>query len=140
MSEKRQFVRHPSSIPIEVRLLTGDRESVCVSDVSLSGLAFTFHWPIAIGVMVEVQVPRLTEHIGIAGRVVRCSGKGMEWMIGIVFEDRREVFRMRMVQQICHIEDYRKKVMEIEGRSISSDAAAAEWIAMSAASFPHCGL
>jgi len=140
MLEKRQFVRHPSSIPIEVRLLAGNRESVCVTDISSGGLAFAFHWPIAIGVKVEVRVPRLAEHIGITGRVIRCSGKGTEWLIGIVFEDIGEVFRMRMVQQICQIEDYRSRVRDIDGRDISSEEAATEWIARYAAHFPRLGL
>jgi len=140
MSEKRQFVRHPSSIPIEVRLLSGGCESTEVSDISLGGLSFVFHWSIACGVEVAVRVPGLAEHIDLSGRVVRFEQDGENWLIGIVFEGRDAVFRMRMVQQICHIEDYRRRVMEIDGREISGEAVAEEWVALYAANFPRLGL
>jgi len=140
MSEKRQFVRHPSSIPVEVRLLAGASESVCISDISMGGLAFAFHWPIAKGVRVQVSVPSVAEHICFSGRVVRCEGKGGNWLIGMAFEHEQDVFLMRMVQQICHIEEYRTSVLEKEGRSLSSNEAAAEWIDCHAAHFPRCGM
>jgi len=140
MSEKRQFVRHPSSIPIEVRLLSGGCESTEVSDISLGGLSFAFHWSIACGVEVAVRIPGLAEHIDLSGKVVRCEPNGEGWLIGISFEDKREVFRMRMVQQMCYIEDYRRRVMEADGREISSELAAVEWIALYAPDFPGLGL
>lgn len=140
MPEKRQFVRHPSSIPIEIRLIEGSRQSVCISDVSMGGLAFAFHWRLAIGVMLEVRVPGLADQIVFSGRVVRCGRMGREWMVGISFEDKQDAFRMRMVQQICHIEEYRKRVLAQEGREISSEVAGAEWIACYAAHFPQIGL
>lgn len=80
MPEKRQFVRHPSSIPIEVRLVEGARKSASISDVSLGGLSFAFHWPVALGVKLEVRVPRLAEHITLSGRVMRCEPAGREWI------------------------------------------------------------
>ncbi|MDX8392206.1 MAG: PilZ domain-containing protein [Mariprofundaceae bacterium] len=139
-AEKREFVRHPSSIPIDVRLLDGERGEVHMSDISLGGLAFAYHWPIALGVQVAVCVPSLASHIELSGRVVRCCGKISQWMVGVVFEEKEDVFRMRMVQQICHVEAYRQEVMTLENRSISSNEAADEWIATNAAHFPRCGL
>jgi len=140
MSEKRQFLRHPSSIPIEVRLLSGGCGSSEVSDISLGGLSFAFHWPVASGVELAVRVLGLAEHIELSGKVVRCERDGRDWLIGIVFDGRDEVFHMRMLQQICHIEDYRRRVMEIDGREISSEVAAEEWVALYAADFLSLGL
>ncbi len=139
-SEKREFVRHPSSIPIEVRLLNRTDRDVHIRDISMGGLAFPYHWPIASGVPVAICVPSLVGHIDLKGRVVRCQIKPPEWIIGIAFENNEDVFRMRIVEQICHIEAYRQQVLELEGRSISSDEAAAEWIPAHAAHFPRCRL
>jgi len=139
MPEKRQFVRHPSSIPIEVRLLAGGRAPACASDIGLGGLAFEYHWPISLGVELGFIVPRLAAHIELCGRVVRCERKGEVWVIGIAFEGRGEVFRMRMVQQICLIEEYRRRECAV-GRDISSDKAAAEWVARHANRFPLLGV
>ena len=35
--------------------------------------------------------------------------------IGIEFEKSRDVFRLRMIEQICHIEHYRKEILLQEG-------------------------
>jgi len=34
----------------------------------------------------------------------------------------------RMVEQICHIEDYRNRVREIEGRTLDGEQVALQWI------------
>jgi len=73
---------------------------VHIRDISMGGLAFPYHWPIASGVPVAICVPNL----------------------------------------VGHIEAYRQQVLELEGRSISSDEAAAEWISVHAAHFPRCRL
>ena len=41
-----------------------------------------------------------------------------------------------MVEQICHIEHYRRTVHESQGRSLSSHEAAPEWIERYAEAFP----
>ena len=41
-----------------------------------------------------------------------------------------------MVEQLCHIEHYRNEVNRKEGRDISSEEAATEWIAQFADKFP----
>jgi len=138
--EKRQFVRHPTSIPIEIRLLAGSHGKVQVSDISLGGLAFVYHWPISLGTEVAIRVPELAEYLELIGRVVRCQGRHPRWIVAVVFEHKEDVFRMRMVQQICHIEAYRQQVLKTEGRKLSSNEASEEWIAAHAAHFPQCGL
>jgi len=111
-----------------------------VNDISFAGLAFEFHRPISIGFNVAVRVPILVEHIDLSGRVVRCEPKGEGWIIAMEYQGREDVFRMRMVQQICHIEAYRARLLALEGREISSELAVAEWIAAHASAFPCCGL
>lgn len=44
---------------------------------------------------------------------------------------------MRMIEQICHIEHYRKEVERQEGRRLSSQDAADEWISRYAGDFPE---
>jgi hypothetical protein len=41
-----------------------------------------------------------------------------------------------MIEQICHIEHYRKEVKLAEGRELSSEEAADEWIKRYAGDFP----
>jgi hypothetical protein len=41
-----------------------------------------------------------------------------------------------MVEQVCHIEHYKNEVKRREGREISGEQAANEWIAKFAGNFP----
>ena len=41
-----------------------------------------------------------------------------------------------MIEQICHIEHYRKEVERLEGRALSAHEAAGEWISKYAGDFP----
>jgi hypothetical protein len=42
-----------------------------------------------------------------------------------------------LVEQVCHIEQYKKEVFLKEGRLLSGDEAAAEWIEKFANQFPQ---
>ena len=47
------------------------------------------------------------------------------------------MFKLRMVEQICQIEHYRLTVLSDEGRVISSEQAAHEWVIEHASDFPE---
>jgi hypothetical protein len=59
--------------------------------------------------------------------------------LGVTFLDAEDAFRARMVEQLCHIEDYRRSVMRTQGRELSLDEAATEWIEKFAEDFPEIG-
>ena len=71
------------------------------------------------------------------GIVVWCSKRNNLYVVGVKFMDSQTAFRVRMVEQICYIEGYRKKVFEAEGRQLSYEEAAIEWITKYAKSFPN---
>ena len=72
----------------------------------------------------------------LVGNVVWCEKKGNAYEIGIEFENSRDAFRLRMIEQICHIEHYRKEVARLEGRELNAQEAAKEWISKYAGDFP----
>jgi hypothetical protein len=41
-----------------------------------------------------------------------------------------------MVEQVCHIKQYSKEILEKEGRKLSDEEAAVEWIEKYAKDFP----
>ena len=53
------------------------------------------------------------------------------------FDQPDEQFKARMVAQFCQIEDYRRELREREGRELSSDEAAREWIMLYAEEFAN---
>ena len=57
--------------------------------------------------------------------------------VGVMFMNSDSDFKVRMVEQVCHIEHYRKEVLETEGRMINGEEAALEWIKKHAKDFPR---
>ena len=57
--------------------------------------------------------------------------------VGVQFKNAISEFRIRMIEQVCHIEQYKKNVFEKEGRALSGKDAAIEWIKKYARDFPH---
>jgi hypothetical protein len=135
----RQFIRHPLDVPIEIR--TDERvppAALHTQDISLGGLAVHSDAPVAPGSLIEVRIAYVEPAFEARARVAWCrarrDGPGHE--LGLSFLDPEDVFRARMVAQVCHIEDYRRSIARAEGRELSAEEAAGEWIARYAHKFP----
>jgi len=136
----RQYIRHPADIPIEVR--GGDASAYAmrqVRNVSLGGLAFQSDTAFAPETIVTVRIPFVQPAFETLARVVWCTERNGRYELGVQFLDPQDALVGRMVEQVCHIENYRKVVREVDGRRLSAEDAAAEWIAKYAARFPDPG-
>jgi hypothetical protein len=137
----RKFIRHPVDMPIQVTTSWEDDENdesldQTITNVSLGGLAFVSPKPLEVLERVQVCIPVLDSDNRLVGNVVWCEKSAAGYEIGIEFEKSRDVFRLRMIEQICHIEHYREEVLRVEGRELSSKQAASEWISKYARDFP----
>jgi len=136
----RQFIRHPTEIPIQIRR---DRRRVAAAppmrNVSLGGLAFLSHADLEPGSIVLLRIPFVRPQFSSRAQVVWCSAVDGAFEVGVRFLDVEDAYRGRLVEQICHIEQYRRDVLKSEGRKLTSEEAAAEWIAKYASEFPDPG-
>ena len=107
-----------------------------ITNVSLGGLAFMSQTPLEVLQRVRICIPLLRQDNHLVGNVVWCEKNTRGYEVGIEFEKSRDVFRLRMIEQICHIEHYRKEVERLEGRMLTSQEAAGEWIPKYAGDFP----
>ncbi len=128
-------------MPIKVTLDWADNEDdetadQTITNVSLGGLAFVSAKPIKVLERVRICIPVLDRDNYLVGNVVWCEKSGSGYEIGVEFESPRDVYRLRMIEQICHIEHYRNEVARIEGRKLTAQEAAQEWIAKFAGDFP----
>ncbi len=136
---ERQFVRHPTDVPIEFCCdLSGGAacEADCLNDVSLGGLSFQSETALETGAILEVRIPLTNPVFQIRGRVVWCRENSGSFDVGVEFLEAHRTFQARMVEQICHIEHYRIEMLEKEGRELTGEQAAIEWIGKYAADFP----
>jgi hypothetical protein len=133
----RQFIRHPADIPIEVICGTPPPQAIRhIRDVSHGGLAFPAAEQVEPGVIVDIRIPCVRPVFETKARVAWCSARANGFELGVEFLDAHDAFRARMVEQICHIENYRKSVYRTEGRELTAEQAALEWIGKYAAHFP----
>jgi hypothetical protein len=137
----RQFIRHPIDVPIEIGI--GDEAPMSgyhTHDISLGGLAFRSGYAVQPGAMVDISIACVQPPFQVHARVAWCRPHPLSgYELGVTFLDAEDAFRTRMVEQLCHIEDYRRAVQRTEGRDMDMDEAAAEWIEKYAAHFPEIG-
>jgi hypothetical protein len=137
----RKYIRHPSDVPIQVasdwtELDFDESSEQTLTNVSLGGLCFISPDPLEVLHRVRICFPILNQESFLIGNVAWCEKSDEGYEIGLEFESSKDVFRLRMIEQICHIEHYRKQVAELEGRNLSTQEAAREWISKYASDFP----
>ena len=133
----REFLRHTVDVPLEVETITegGARLEKGVN-VSFGGLAFLSDNCPTRGDIIRLRIPTVEPVFEATARVAWCRREGDSYLVGVQFMDSSDAFQSRMVQQVCSIENYRKQVQEAEGRELSTQEAAAEWIEKYAGRFP----
>lgn len=133
----RAYIRHPSDMPIELaQVAVQDVFCSTTNDISVGGLSFSARRPYDIGSKVKVRIPVTTPAFEAQANVKWCLATSEGYEIGLEFNEVKDAYRARMVEQICHIEHYRLWVKEVEGREIDSEHAAKEWIGKFAEEFP----
>ena len=129
----RKFRRYESDIPIEI---VGEHSKSQppqpLHNISYGGLACHSEIGFQPGALVRVRISQISAPFEGDGIVVWCDPQDDGFEIGIQFREGQEAFAARMVAQVCQIEGYKKKVLETEGRELSGDEAAIEWIAENA--------
>lgn len=134
----RYFVRHPTDIPIDVQVAAIQPQiesGCCMTTVSQGGFSCELAHKVKVGCRVDIDIASVSPVYHGCGEVIWCHKKDDHFEVGVRFTDRQEAYKSRMVQQVCQIEHYKNSVFEKEGRILSGDQAAAEWIEKHAEGF-----
>lgn len=133
----REFIRHPSDIPIQYDVIEAKHIGLGpLMNVSRGGVCFNSQDPLPVGAHVHIEIPIETPSFQAEGDVAWCQEEGSTYTIGVAFDDRSSAYSVRMVEQVCYIEHYRASVKVCEGRDLTSEEAAQEWVERYAADFP----
>jgi len=135
----RSYIRHPSDIPIEYQ---ADEQVDGVSqehlnNISTGGLSFTSTQALPAGCLITIRINNVEPDFVARAQVAWCRPEGDSFVIGVAFTESSDLFRARMVEQVCHIEQYKAEVLAEEGRTIDGEEAAREWIQKFARAFPR---
>jgi len=139
----RSYIRHPSDIPIQIdvdnekTVAIGQAVGQQLNNISHGGLAFNASRSLVTGSVITLKINVVQPAFEAEGLVTHCDQEGEHYVIGIEFISKDSLFVARMVEQICHIEHYKREVAESEGRELSGEEAAKEWIERYAATFPQ---
>jgi hypothetical protein len=104
--------------------------------VSKGGLCFRSDSHVASGQFIQIKIPNGKLPFEATCMVAWCKKEGNGFEVGVKFEDKDTEFAMRLIEQACYIEEYRKDVLSQEGRQLTEDEAAKEWIDKFASAFP----
>lgn len=133
--ERRKFIRHPVDMPIKVypqdqSLVPGPE----MRDVSNGGISFFTNVALTKNSLLTIAIPHVAPPFEEKCVVCWCRNMGDGFEIGVRFMNQEGMFRAHMVEQVCHIRDYRLQASR-QGRPLSSDEAAKEWISKHAEGF-----
>lgn len=136
----RSYIRHPADIPIEFRQSPASMmERRHLHDVSRGGLSFVAQSPLEPESVITVRIACVEPAFEAQCRVSWCRHLQEGYLVGAEFLYAQDEYRARMVEQICHIEHYRNEVLAREGRALTGEQAAREWIGKYAQDFPGLG-
>jgi hypothetical protein len=134
----REFIRHPADIPIEFQQDSPSPSNTeTLANISQGGLAFHSHTALAAGTVILIRIALRQPAYQVRARVAWCHPTDTGFDIGVTLLDPDEAFRARMVEQLCYIEHYKQMVLRTQGRQLSGQEAALEWISKFAAQFPQ---
>jgi len=138
----RKYIRHPSNININFKFNDDVKfKKKYLNNVSHGGLCFSTDIYIKPGSKIHIQIKIHTPPFHADGLVAWCKKKDItssnnHYDVGIQFIDAKTEFAIRMVEQVCYIEKYKRDVLEKEGRKLTGEEAAVEWIKKYAKKFP----
>jgi hypothetical protein len=145
--DSREYIRHPSDIPLQYTLIDEPHINTrSANNISLGGLSFITEEDLKVNSWLTITIPVNHDEFEVVGQVRWCKAHNdflsdpptqKFFDVGIKFSDTLDVFSIRMVEQICYIEHYKKEILKKEGRKLSNDKAASEWIEKFAPKFPQ---
>jgi c-di-GMP-binding flagellar brake protein YcgR len=129
--EKRRFLRHLLVHPLEFRVSEDSPpERTETVDVSEGGLLFTSKTHVAPGKLITLMLPLYDKVFKIKARVMHSKPDDSTelYRIGVAFEKYADAFKVKLIEQIYLIEEYRVLRSLQVGREISLKEASREWI------------
>ncbi|MES9971259.1 MAG: PilZ domain-containing protein [Candidatus Thiodiazotropha sp.] len=133
----RLYIRHPTDVPIDFQVggqASTSRETL--TNFSEGGLCFISDSKVEAGTEIHIAIPITPPQFHATGIVVWCHEERGNYLIGVKFSEEETAYAVRMVEQLCYIEHYKQSVKQSQGRELTGEEAALEWIDKYADEFP----
>ena len=131
------FIKHPKRFPLQFRRLRfWQSTKIDIEPESNTGLTFSSKEYQKPGSIIEVTIPTRKEIHHFMGKVVMVKELDDYYEIGIWLVNVADAPKLRIVEQICHIELYLNDKRYKEGPFLSQEKLTEEWISRFASGFP----
>jgi hypothetical protein len=121
--------RYETRLPVEYAL--GDvvaHQSDYLRNISAGGLCLRARSALAPGDRIRVQIPLLEPRFRAQGTVVWCRERDGAFDVGVAFDKSVVNDVPPVVEKVCSLEAYRRKTAEEQGRELTTEQAALEWL------------
>jgi len=134
--ERRHFIRHPLTLPLiysvikpEIRESSQDKR-VKTNNISIGGLSFPTKHPVEVNSIILIKMPFENKIFNVQAKVVRCENNPETkfYDIAVKFLRLHEAFKVKMIEQIYLIAEYRDLLILQTGKEISLEEASRKWI------------
>ena len=129
--ERRKYIRHPICLPLEYEKVKAEkRERAKTLDLSYGGLLFLSRTKISKKTEIVVMLPFKDKTFKIHGSVARCERDtdSSLYEVGIEFTKVNDAFKVKLVEQLHLIEEYRSlRSLQLD-REMTLKEASEEWI------------
>ncbi len=131
------FINHPERFPLQYRRLRfWEKAKIEKRELSNIGLTFFSEQYQKPGSLLEITIPTRKESHIFLGRVVAVKESDNGFEIGTWLVNAEDAPKLRIVEQICHIELYLNDKKYKDGPFLSPEKLTEEWISRFASSFP----
>ena len=131
------FIQHPERFPLQFRRLRfWERTKQELTQTSNIGLTFSSEHYQKPGSLLEITIPTRKETHQFLGKVVVVKESENGYEIGVWLMNAEDAPKLRIIEQICHIELYLNDKKYKDGPFLSKEKLTEEWISRFASSFP----
>jgi len=136
MKERRRFIRHPLTFPLKYRVASkeqkaaGKEKKSTTINISIGGLLFSSKSPVQKGALIILNMPFEDKIFTIKAKVVYCT-KSLDtklYNVGVSFYRMSDAFKVKLVEQLYLISEYRDLRSIQLGKEITLEEASKEWI------------
>lgn len=130
-AERRRYIRHLLVNPLAFQITKDEPfEKTKTIDASEGGLLFMSKKDVAAGTVINIQMPLYDKVFKIKAKVIhtRKDDSADLYKIGVSFISYADAFKVKLIEQIYLIEEYRVLRSLQLGREVTLQEASKEWI------------
>ena len=137
LKEKRAFLRHPISVPLDLRLENEPKASSRSQDISPAGLSFLWAQKLPAGRSIHITLPVKSKRFHLSATVVYSSPTSINglYKTGARFDDVASAFQAKLAEEVLEILEFQKKLSRETGQAVPEEEAAERWVSLYARYF-----